>query len=105
MAVINSVKIDGTDYTILPGTFKYRARPDVVVKHNEPVVVIGVNNMCEFEMDEDNIGSLVSSGQGSGSSTVEISGFETIYNATIDVAKVGQGIQKSRVTVTGTKQT
>ena len=104
MAVTNTVTIDGTDYIVLPGTFKYRALPDTVRRHNEPRVVYGVHNECEFETDEDNIGSLVSSGQGSGSHTVEISGFESIYGATIDVYKIGQGIQKSRVICRGTKQ-
>ena len=103
MAVINTVNIDSTDYTVLPGTLKFRARPDVVVKHNEPGVVIGYNYEGEFETDEDNIGSLVSSGQGSGSSTITITGFPTVYNAVVHVAKVGQGIQKSHVTFKGTK--
>jgi len=105
MSVVNTVTIDSVDYTILPGTFRFENRPDTVVRHNEPCVVIGANYQCEFEMDEDNIASLVSSGQGPGNSTVEISGFPTIYNATINIAKLGPGIQKSRVICTGTKET
>ena len=104
MSVVTSVTLDSTSITILPGTFEFSAKPVVVRKPNEPMVVTGVNYEVTFEADEDNVSSIDSSSQGTGSSTLTVSGYPTVYEAEVNVSPGGEGIQKRRITVLGTKQ-
>jgi len=101
---ITTVTVGGTGVTALPGTFVFRAIPKIVRKPNEPRVVTGANYELFFEADEDDASTISSSTQGTGSVEVSCSGFPTIYKAVVNVESLGEGIQKRKITVRGTKE-
>lgn len=103
MSVTSTVTINSTEVELLPGTLVYSANPVTVVKPNEPVVIVAWRYQAMFEADVDNSSTIDSSDQGSGDNALTIAGFETIDNATISVGFLGEGIQKRRITISGTK--
>ena len=104
MSVISSVTLNSSSIEILPGSLTYSAEPVLGGRReNEPLVVKGFNYVAEFDADYDNTSSIDDDSQGSGSNTLTITGFPTIYNAIVSIVTKGTGIQTSHITVSGTK--